>query len=193
MAAIRVRRVAAPATDIVILAEAKAQCRVDHADDDTLLTRLCKLASGVVQDRAGKSLVTQDWALYLHSATGCVDVPRGVFPVQSIVSIAYTDPNGDAQTASAADFEIVGDEDGAVIKPKSGKWWPVTSGQDGALVITLRSGFGAMADIPENLRHAALMLISHWYENRSSVDASMSAIPDAANELIGLSRSGWVL
>lgn len=192
MASPRVRRVAAPASDVVTLAEAKAQCRVDHTDDDTLLARLVKLASGVVQERAGKSLVTQDWAVYLHCASGSIDIPRGVYPVQTIVSVTYTDPDGAAQTATVGDFQVIADEDGGIVKPFTGKTWPTTNGEDGALVITLRSGFGAASDVPENLRHAALMLVSHWYENREITGDNPALIPDAADDLIGLSRKGWV-
>lgn len=187
-----VRRAVAPGTGIVTKAEAKAQCRIDHDDDDLLIDRLVLVASTTVQERAGKALVTQDWDVVLSSASGCVTVPRGLTPVQSIVSVTYKDPAGAPQTATLADFQVTGDEDGAVIKPKTGKVWPATDGEDESLVIKLRCGFGALTDVPENLRHASLMLIGHWYENRATTGDSMAVIPDAAEELIDLSRKGWV-
>lgn len=186
-----VRRSAAPATGIVTVAEAKSQCRIDHADDDALIGRLVSLASMAVQERAGKALVTQDFEILLSGATATLDVPYGLTPVQQIVSIGYTDTADQAATAVVADFQLTGDEDRAVIKPKTGKVWPTTNGEDGSLVITLRCGFGALTSVPENLRHAALMLIGHWYENRESTGDSMAEMPDAAADLIGLTRRGW--
>ncbi|MEL6623750.1 MAG: head-tail connector protein, partial [Pseudomonadota bacterium] len=55
------------------------------------------------------------------------------------------------------------------------------------LTIAFRAGFGATAeDVPAPIRHALLMLIAHWFENREPVSFGQSAsrIPDAVSDLL---------
>jgi uncharacterized phiE125 gp8 family phage protein len=53
--------------------------------------------------------------------------------------------------------------------------------------IALTLGFGATADdVPQTIRHALLLLVAHWYENREPVEigASSTAIPSMVAELL---------
>jgi uncharacterized phiE125 gp8 family phage protein len=55
------------------------------------------------------------------------------------------------------------------ISPKSGFNWPVTQIRDDAIKIEYVIGYGdAASDVPQTVRHALMMLVAHWYENRET-------------------------
>lgn len=48
-------------------------------------------------------------------------------------------------------------------------------------------------DVPENLRHAVLLLVSHWFHNReAATEKQMREVPIGIQSLVGLSKIGWV-
>lgn len=51
----------------------------------------------------------------------------------------------------------------------------------------------AVNDVPENLRHAILLLVSHWFHNREAVsEKKLHEVPVGIESLVGLSKCGWV-
>jgi len=56
--------VTAPAFEPVSLADAKAQCRVDVADDDALISGLVTAARQYVESETGMALITQTWDVF---------------------------------------------------------------------------------------------------------------------------------
>lgn len=186
-----ISRTSAPATHPVTLGEAKLQCRIDHSTDDILITRLIETASEVVQEMTGKALITQSWALKIRTPGTYVSLP--VFPAISLTSVEYIDPDGADQTATLGNFSLYGDEDSAWVEPIEGAVWPTTADRLDALTLTFVAGFGTASNVPSNLKHAILMTISHWYEQRETVaDSGLSELPYAATHLIGLSKKGWI-
>lgn len=178
---------AAP-TSWISTAECKANMRVDGSDEDTLIASLATTACRVVQERAGKALGSQTWAYSLEGMTSDEVVPLPVFPVSSITEIAYQDEADDAQTMLTTDFYLFGDDDSAAIQPKEGVTWPTTYDRPDAVTITFAAGMTP----PENLKQAALLLVAHWYENRSATSDALSEIPEGVEMLIGIDRKGWV-
>ena len=78
-------RIAAPASEPLALADAKAHCRVDHTDDDALITALIVAAREQAEHETGRALVTQTWEL-VHDAFPEAFVLRKP-PVASVTSI----------------------------------------------------------------------------------------------------------
>ena len=184
---------AAPAVDPVSVTEAKAHCRVDVTDDDTLIGGLIAAAVAHIDARGvlGRAMVTQDWAQWECQAPGNVRLHMG--PFQSLVSVEYYDTDGALQTATLTDFETRLSGDFVVCQPKSGFTWPAAQTRDDAIKITYRAGFGdAGSDVPQSLRQAVLMLVAHWYENREAVaETKFEEVPLAVAALIGAERVGW--
>lgn len=184
--------VSGPAVPLVSTADAKLHCRIDHADEDALISALALAAGKTVQEQVGKALVTQSWKITLASIAGTQRLWLPVFPVQSITSIAYFDADNTGQTATLSDFGLHGDEDHAWIEPKTGKTWPALYPRPDALAVTFVAGFGAAAsDVPDHLILATRMLIAHWYENREAAAGPLAEIPLGVQQLTGLSRKGW--
>jgi uncharacterized phiE125 gp8 family phage protein len=185
--------VTAPSASPISLAEAKAQMRVESSDDDTLIQRLIDAAVAFVDVNGalGKAMITQSWAQWVGQSPNTVSVLIG--PFQELTSIQYYDVDGVLQTADKTDFNVFGTPSRITISPKSGKVWPVTQIREDAIRLEYVVGYGdTAAFIPQTIRHALMMLVSHWYEAReTSQEKQMYDLPYGFDDLIGIERGHW--
>ncbi|WP_424360246.1 head-tail connector protein [Methylocystis parvus] len=172
------------ATPIVSLAEAKRQTNtVDFNDDDILLTAivdavtaLLDLENGVI----GRPLLSQSWQFtapepsplagnpYMRGHT-----PRTGFlltraPLQAVTKVEYLQNGAYVDfTASAVTRQVT--KEATLIRVADGTAWPRYDVDEAAWRITARLGYGDnAADIPAAIRQAALLLVSHFYQNREA-------------------------
>lgn len=175
------------ATYPVTLAEAKAQLRVTHTDQDTMIGALIGVACKTVSEMSGRALSEEEWQYSLPWVRGDVKLP--VTPLIEVTAIEYYDEDDVIQALDLADFYVFQDEDTATIRPKDGVAWPVAQIRDDAFRFTFTAGY---ATLPENLRHAVLLLVDHLYHNTSPVtEGNVAEMPYAVEALVGLSRRGW--
>ena len=189
----RIELVTAPAAEPITTAEAKAQMRIEHSDDDTLIERLVDTAINFVDvtGSLGKAMITQTWGEWFTPNPGVISLSLG--PVQSVSAIKYYDTDNNIQTATLSDFYVLGPSSRTTIKPKAGKSWPTTFTRDDAIKVEYVIGYGdAASDVPDSVRHALMMLVAHFYENRElSVDRAMAEIPFGFEALIDRERASW--
>lgn len=156
----------------------KAQTRIDAADDAALVQRLCKAARAHVEKRTGTILPVQ--TIDAKCESFC-DLERPPFaPISAVTFIKFNDTAGAEQTLATSVYELR-QLDGITpsIVLKYGQAWPAR--QFGSL-ITVRAVVG-FAALPDDLAHAMLTLISHWYDNRGD-DAAASVIPPVVGDLL---------
>lgn len=186
-------RITAPSASPISLAEAKAQMRVDGSEEDAIIQRLIDAAVAFVdvQGALGFAMITQTWGQWIAPNPSTVSLLLG--PVQSVSAIKYYDVDGVLQTATLADFNIFGTPNRITITPKTGKAWPTTQTRDDAIKIEYVVGYGSTAaSVPQTVRHALMMLVAHWYENReTSAEKSMTEVPYGFHEMIGIERNQW--
>ncbi|PPD12161.1 head-tail connector protein [Methylophilus sp.] len=157
-----------PASEPVTLEQAKAQCRVDHADEDDLITALIKPARELAEHRTGRALITQtcEWVL------PCLDGDKIAFPVapvQSISSITYLDSNGVEQTLPTSVYALDKTGNGKhYLRLKCGQSWPSVLSQFDAVKITFVAGYGDADDVPAAVKQWMLLVIAFWYKNKES-------------------------
>lgn len=185
------------AADPVSLAEAKLFLRVNVTDDDALITALISAATDWVQKKTGRQLVTatlqQQWDSFpsvwyppriVSQATGQRLYFAGMtaalltldrLPVQSVTSVTYYDTNNAQQTVSSATYFTDLVFNPPRIVPVDA-WPSVYLGRPNAVQCTFVAGYGVAGTVPEMLRTAVKMLVSHWYENREPV-VSKGGIP----------------
>lgn len=187
--------VTAPAALPITLAEVKAQLRIEHDDDDVYINRLIDLgvvtvdANGVL----GQPMISQTWAMWM-SATPLHEVAMPLGPVQSVTAVKYFDVNGSIQTDTLSNYDIFGRPMSKTIKPKSGFNWPVAQQRSDAIKIEFVAGYGdAASDIPDTIRHAMLMLIAYWYENRENelIGTISKTLPFGFADLLNIHREQW--
>lgn len=181
-------RITPPAAEPVTLAEAKAQARVDHADEDALIAGLIAAATQHLdgwEGTLGRALVTQTWAAR-YPGFGCV-LRLPLRPVQSVTSVVYRDATGAEETLDAGLYRLQADELGAYVERVAETVWPETAARSDAVTVTFVAGYGDPADVPRPIRQAMLMLIEHWYDNRGAVlaGAAASPMPLAVDALLG--------
>ena len=115
-------------------------------------------------------------------------------PVQSVSAIRYYDSNNALQTDTLSNYHIMGTAGRTLVSPKAGFNWPVTFQRDDAIKIEYVIGYGGAAtDVPETIRHALLMLVAHYYENRENelIGTTSKTLPYGFEDLIGLERATY--
>ena len=190
----RVERVTAPMEQPVTVADAKRHLRVEHSDDDLLIQRLIETAVAFVDVKGalGKAMITQTWAEWF--APNPSEIILSLGPVQSVSSISYYDTDNALQTATLSNFYVLGPSTRTVIKPKSGYTWPTTFTRDDAIKVQYVIGYGdSFTEVPSTVRHAILMLVSHYYENRENelIGTISKTIPFGFEALIDSERSSF--
>jgi len=190
----RVERVTAPTAEPVSVADAKRHLRVEHSDDDLLIKRLIETAIAYVDVRGalGKAMITQTWAEWFAPNPSEIILSLGA--VQSVSSISYYDTDNALQTATLDNYYVLGPSTRTVIKPKTGYNWPTTFTRDDAIKVQYVIGYGdTFRDVPSTVRHAILMLVSHYYENRELevIGVNTKTLPFGFESLIDNERAAW--
>jgi len=162
------KRTTPPATEPITLDQAKLHLRVDHADEDALISALIITARMACEDRLQRTLITTGWtwALDAFPPGGGLLVPP-MPPLVSLDAIHYVDPDGATQPmdwASLALIDLISEP--ARIAPASGSW-PATAARINAVTITYTAGYGpAAADVPAPIKSWLLLAIGDMFANR---------------------------
>ncbi|MCV2877604.1 head-tail connector protein [Sedimentimonas flavescens] len=150
--------VTAPAEDAVTLPSAKKHCRVDHDDEDELISSLIAAAVAHLdgwRGVLGRAIMPQTWSITVDAA-GDYILPMPDVTEASIDGSALT------VTTTAAGPMVTTEAAGTI-----------------EFACTMR---------PEQLpavRAAILLLVGHWYVNREAAGAALSEVPMAASMLLG--------
>ena len=161
----------------VTLAEAKLHLRVDHDDEDTLITNLIKVARELVEDGTWRTLLTTTWELRLDDWPSMpLKMPKA--PLQSITSIKYVNDSGVEATVASTVYDAdTYSEPGRIFFKKDQSWPSVNLYERGAVRIQFKAGWLTAAEVPYKIKAAMLLLIGHLYENREEVIISSGLTP----------------
>jgi uncharacterized phiE125 gp8 family phage protein len=174
----------------VTLAEAKSHLRVDFDDDDTLITGLIAAACSTLEGSGGLcgySISETDYQLKLyppyHTHHCALKIP--VPYIKEITEVKYFDTSNNEITANLNDWTFMADRFEGFLYPKIESWMGFYSRWD-AMTVKFTAG---IPNLPPEVKHAALLLISAYYDNRGSEEMT---IPKAVYSLIGLKRMGGI-
>ena len=161
----------------VTLAEAKLHLRVDHDDEDTLITNLIKVARELVEDGTWRTLLTTTWELRLDDWPSMpLKMPKA--PLQSITSVKYVNDAGVEATVASTVYDAdTYSEPGRIFFKKGQSWPSVNLYERGAVRIQFKAGWLTAAEVPYKIKAAMLLLIGHLYENREEVIISSGLTP----------------
>jgi uncharacterized phiE125 gp8 family phage protein len=168
--------ITAPSTYPVTLAEAKLHCRVDLADDDTLIAALITAATEMAEQKTGRAIMTQTLELTLDAFPEAFELTR--VPVQSITSVKYYDTTGTQQTLSNTLYALdAADDFGfAYISPVYAGVWPNTRDQINAVAVRYVAGYADAASVPQSIKNWILLMVSTMYANRETEAYSSRAV-----------------
>jgi uncharacterized phiE125 gp8 family phage protein len=162
--------VSAPATTPVSLTEAKAHLRVDHSDDDTLITALINAAVAHLDGKdgiLGRALITQTWDLKLDEFCPAIRIPLP--PLASVTSITYVDTDGATQTLAADQYTVTSGEPAKIV-PAYNVTWPSTRCVPEAVKVRFVAGYGNASSVPAGIKAAILLHVGTLYRDRETVN-----------------------
>jgi len=174
----------AASAEPVTLAQAKEQCRIDHADEDVFFNRVITTARNHVEKYCGARFASQTITVKCDSFDDMARLPDA--PVTSVTSIAYIDTDGSTQTLAASVYDPRTDDLEAAIVLKYAQAWP--SIQLGSrITVVAVVGYSAA---PPAVVHAMLVLIGHWEKNREAVGETSASLDFMVNDLLSNHRRG---
>lgn len=211
-----------PSQFAVTLAEAKTHLHIDGADHDTYLNSLIAVAHNVVQAKLGRTLTTtnhtmtldkfprrtgayrNDSSPYYQMPTAYWDfaLPLTAVPIEIpyppavvVTRVAYhRDADGSlVEMVAGTDYTVDLAALPGCIRPPHAKSWP----QDcrlypGSVIVEWTAGYGGTSSVPPAIKHACLMLLTHYFDNRASVsDRTLTAVPESVDALLSTVSAGY--
>lgn len=158
-----------PAGSLLSFSESKNHLKVDHTEDDALISSLMVAATAQVENITNRRLITQTWKAYADSwPTLFFTLPFG--ELQSVTAIKYTDEDNDQTTWAATEYIVDTTSDpGRVILGVNKAWPNVTLYPSNPIEIEFICGYGVdHGDMPDVLKAAALVMVGDMYANRES-------------------------
>lgn len=174
--------VTAPASEPITLAEAKAHCRVDITDDDTLISALIVTAREYCEGYLHRKLITQAWDWTMEGFPSCFQFP--FLPVSAITSVKYYDTANVQQTLSSSYYQVDLYSTPARVHLAYGYAWPSSYERSDAVVVRFSAGYANAAAVPQAIKQAMLLLIGHWYRSREAAGTRVEEIPMGVQALL---------
>ena len=163
-----------PAHEPLGLDDIKVHLRIDHSDEDLLLTDTLKAARQYVELASGQKLITQVWRQYETCFPADRELELKVAPVQGVVAITAFDAEGNPHVLGAEETMLVRGTDPAVLRFSD----DFDSGlATNGLEIDLTVGMGDFGlDVDDALKRAILLLVAHWYEFRGAIPPAQQPV-----------------
>lgn len=185
-----------PPLPAVTLAEAKAHLRVDHTDEDALITALVGAATGYAERFMGRCLVDTTFDLVLDA------FPNGrtplLLPRAPLIEVSGIFQLSDGSPAEIELTDYVVDtasQPGRILAPTGG--WP-TGATEASIRIRFRAGYVrvdagsppvATGEVPRDIWAALQLYIGTLYLQRESLTpGSMTVVPWGAEQLLRMHR-----
>lgn len=152
--------------------EAKAYLRIDHSDDDVMISDLIASATHWVQAYTRRQLLTCT-VTALSSGFDGYSIPLAYPPLQEISSVQYYDESNTLTTMAAARYTYLGlpDYKRAALLLDQNYAIPAVYNRDNAVAITYVAGWDAPQSVPSPIRQAIMYLVADMYENRTPTEA----------------------
>lgn len=177
---------AGPQLEPISVAEAKLFLRIDDDAENEVIAALITTARLHVERLTRRIVIEQTWRFYLDDLPESCLVELGIGPVRDVLQVIAYDREGEPTMVSPEDYVVDLTGVPARIKFRSTARSLSTRELNG-YEIDFIAGFGPTTlQVPHDLRQAILLLVAHWYENRSAVstDVNLISTPKGVNDLI---------
>lgn len=158
-----------PLAGPISLSEAKAWLRVEHDEDDAIITSLLAACLAHLEAVAGMHLITQTWRQYADELppSGMIRLETG--PVRNIAGVRWYGEDGNPVGMGPDDILL----DQVSNPARLCFLVPVRPAQPvNGIEIDIVAGFGDTGnEVPDNLKRALFLLLAHAYEFRGAIPA----------------------
>lgn len=167
----------APSFAFLNLEETKAAIRVEGDEDNDFIASLIEVAAQHIEGREGitrKQFRQASYTARLPVKSSGVEVPLP--PLVSVLSAEAVDEN--EASVALTSYNVQTD---AYVGKITAEW------PDDALelIVSYTCGYVDEASIPAPVKHAARLLVGHWYENReATVDRQIYQVPMGVRDLL---------
>ncbi len=156
---------APPASEPVLLADAKAHLRIDDPAEDTYVQALIVSARVRVEVETRRALITQSWTQTLDRWPDDAIVALQMAPVQAITAVTVRDADDVQQPVDPTAYRLDGESHPPRVVFNAPVAAPATP--PAGIAIAFTAGYGdTAADVPADIRHAILLMIADWFEHR---------------------------
>ena len=149
--------ITAPSGAVLTTAEAKAQCKVDISDDDTLIDSLVSAATAFCEQEiyGHRQFLTATYDVPVVCWwEGLLKLPRP--PLASVTHVKYYDTNGTQQTLASTYYTVrtPWKQPGSVERAPDQTFPSVQSDRRYPITIRLVAGYGAASAVPPQIGRA---------------------------------------
>jgi uncharacterized phiE125 gp8 family phage protein len=137
----------------------------DEATNDALLAQYLRGAMAAIEARTGKALISRDYRLILSNWRWPDAQALPMAPVSAVTSVTLVDAAGMPSVVEGTRWRLVVDRHRPQIVA-AGAVLPMAPA-GGRIEVDFTAGFGAWADVPDDLRQAVLLLAAQYYEGRT--------------------------
>lgn len=189
------KRIVAPSTQCVSVADVKEFLRIQSTSEDYLLRSMIKVAESYAENYMKRSINRQQWELridnfdqvqqnyeyngvkYYHYnqvqlQRGDIELPRPpLTTASSEVVVTYIEDTTAGATTSIASSALTIDyySEPGVIYPSYDNEWPTPRDVPNAVRITYYSGYSTPSNVPEPIKQWVKLRVGAMYENRESL------------------------
>lgn len=160
-------------------------------DHDSALKDLIRVASTQVENELGRALMETSFTLHLDAWPGR-EVIFPWAPLLAITSVKYYDQSTETLTTFASSkYTVDIGADPGRLWLNEDQDWPELQRRPSPIEILFTAGFGTkQSDVPETIRHAVVLLASHFFEENLPVVVGTTAakIPFTIERLLAPER-----
>lgn len=186
-----IRLITPPAAEPVTLAQAKSHLRVDHTNDDALISSLIVASRGYCENFTARAFITQTWELVIDEFPAN-EIMIPLPPLQSVVSISYDDPAALETVISSSSYAVDTVSQPGWVLPPANVGWPSTFDSINTVRIRFIAGYAPgttspvdlAENVPQSIKAAILLYVGQLYENRENVivGAVINTMPSGSVE-----------
>ncbi len=170
-----------PSREPLMPVEAKAFLRVEHGDDDDVITALIAAARVHVEAMTRRALLMQTWRFVLDAWPRDGRLEPRIGPLRELVAARVFDADGAARDIDGESF-VVDSAANVIAAPCFAL--PAPGRVQAGIALDVLCGYGAEAgDVPADLRQAIRLLLAHWYDNRVATTDG-AAVPASVRALL---------
>lgn len=175
-------RTVEPTLRAISIAEAKAQARLTHSDEDGVFASMIRVAEGEAETYMQRGLLTQTLVLALPDWPERIWLPQAA-PLQSVTSVEYVGTDGSVVTLASTNYIVDSTTRPACIVAAPTSSWPqLQVGREAWRVrVTYVVGWTSPALVPELIKHGLKMYVTHLDMNRDGTEGDGGAALRAAH------------
>lgn len=148
----------------VTLGQVKEYCRIEDSSSDVMLMDFLRLAVEMVENIAGRKIISQKWKLSLDSFSEVIELP---YPsLISVDSVKYFDSENQIQILSTDIYNVVGSGTVGSIALDCNASFPAIYSKPEAVEIEFTCGYSDVEKVPECIKSAIYTVVWDMFNAR---------------------------